>query len=897
MYIFLLTAMVQCHDTSPPSQPGAGPLSPEESLPYFETEPGFKIELLAAEPLLADPVDMEIDEYGRLYVVEMPGYPIDKNHTGRIKLLSDSDGDGRMDRVTLFAEGLVLPNGILRWKKGVLVTDAPHVLYLEDTDEDGRADKIDTVLTGFSLSNPHINVNNPVYGIDNWIYLGHRGEISTRKYQEEFGDKGSEIYFPGYPDSPRLPRNAHGRTVRFKPGGQQLEITASRTQFGQAFDTWGHHLLVDNSNHVYQEVMAARYLQRATGLAFSEATQSLSDHGNAAEIYQITDVPERQLFSPPGMMTSCSGLTAYLGGAFPSPFQENIIFVAESVSNLIHADRLTEKGATFVASRVGRAGKEFLASRDAWFRPVNMYVGPDGALYVIDYYREIIEHPEWMSDEAVAAGNLENGKDMGRIYRISAENSPPPDWTKGLSLGDMTDNDLIATLDHPNAWYRLNAQRLLVDRNNPETVPLLSDLAGNKQATAPGRLHALWTLEGMERITTPLLQQALQDSEAGVRENAIKLTEKHLKEFPGLITDLLALQDDPAPKVRFQLLCTLGDPETPEAALVRNRLLFQDVGDPWVQIAALSAPSTDPSALLPIVIDHFHENTTAYSALADKITAMIGAKGNKGEIQHLLERATTSRDTSHAVWQSAILQGLATSLKRNKDAMPFFKEKQSLLLQTCFQHPSPDVRDACMALLETTGLGEEAGINRYLARAVQAASDKNLRVQSRVEGIRFIKLAGPAPYDSLLKSFLAINEPVDVQLRALEALNKAGDLSLCTHLLERWPSMAPKVRDAALNIFLENLERTTLLLEALEKEVVQKSLLGWGREVQLMNHADENTRDRARALLRPAGEETAAKDMEKILRLEGEVNKGSVVFEQNCAQCHQVKGQSGTAYG
>src|SRR5690606_125583 len=172
-----------------------GPVAPEDALETFQLEPGFKIELLAAEPLLSDPVDMEIDEYGRLYVVEMHGYPLDKSGTGKIRLLSDTDGDGKMDKSVVFADQLVLPNVILRWKKGVLVSDAPHILYFEDTGGDGKADLIDTVLTGFSLSNPHINVNNPVYGLDNWIHLAHRGAITTRNYMEDFGDEGTEVYF------------------------------------------------------------------------------------------------------------------------------------------------------------------------------------------------------------------------------------------------------------------------------------------------------------------------------------------------------------------------------------------------------------------------------------------------------------------------------------------------------------------------------------------------------------------------------------------------------------------------------------------------------------------------------------------------------------------------------
>ena len=211
----------------------------EEALSSFEIADDFKIELIASEPLIGDPVDMEIDEYGRLYVVEMPGYPLDKSGSGKIKLLADTDGDGKMDKSTTFAENLILPNSVMRWKKGLLVTDAPHVLYFEDTNDDGKSDIRDTLLTGFALSNPQHNLNSPLLGLDNWIYLAHEGAVSTETYQREFGDPGQEIYFPDHPKAPRLSKNANGRAVRFRPDNQQLELLSSHTQFGHTFDRVG----------------------------------------------------------------------------------------------------------------------------------------------------------------------------------------------------------------------------------------------------------------------------------------------------------------------------------------------------------------------------------------------------------------------------------------------------------------------------------------------------------------------------------------------------------------------------------------------------------------------------------------------------------------------------------
>ena len=330
---------------------------------------------------------MEIDEYGRLYVVEMPGYPLDKSGSGKIKLLADTDGDGKMDKSTIFAENLILPNSVMRWKKGLLVTDAPNVLYFEDTDDDGKSDIRDTLLTGFALSNPQHNLNSPLLGIDNWIYLAHEGAVSTETYEQEFvGDPGQEIYFPGHPNAPRLSKNANGRAVRFRADSLQLEVLSSHTQFGHTFDRWGRYLLVGNANHIYHEVITESYLKENPNLLLANSTQSISDHGSAAEVFSITQNPQHQLLTDVGVITSACGLTAYLGGAFQPPYDEDVTFVAEPVSNLIHVDKITQDGTTFKASRV-KPHQEFLASTDAKFRPVNLYTGPDGALYVVDFFQ------------------------------------------------------------------------------------------------------------------------------------------------------------------------------------------------------------------------------------------------------------------------------------------------------------------------------------------------------------------------------------------------------------------------------------------------------------------------------------------------------------------------------
>ena len=891
--LIALSAMMFGCGKATDSPSASEPVAPENALSTFEVEPGFKIELLASEPLVADPVDMEIDEYGRLYVVEMHGYPLDKSGSGVIKLLSDEDGDGQMDQSTVFAEGLTLPNGIMRWKKGVLVTDAPNVLYLEDTDGDGQADRRDTVLTGFSLSNPHVNVNNPVYGLDNWVYLAHRGAISTRNYEDIFGDQGDEIYYPDQPEAPRLPKNADSRSVRFRPDRHEIEMMSSQAQFGHTFDAWGHYILGDNQVHIFQEVIPGAYLRRNPDMPISNANQLLSDHGNAAEVFQITKNPERQLFSGVGVMTSASGINAYLGGLFPAPFDQNVTFVCESVSNLVHADHLEDDGASFTASRVGRANKEFLASTDAWFRPVNTYIGPDGALYVLDYYRQIIEHPEWMSDEAIQAGGLYNGKDKGRIYRITPTDTKPADWTKGFSLGDAPAEQLVEKLASPNGWWRMNAQRLLLDRADKSVVPALVQLAKNT-ASPLGRLHALWTLEGMQELSPGLIEQALQDSEAGVRENAIKLAELHLSTTPALANALLPLQTDPSAKVKFQLLLTLGSMDTPQAAQARNHLLFENLADRWMQYAALSASSSQTAALLTKVLDRYHKEEPAYATLVQQLTTMIGAHDDPATIRALIRKAVAQG--SEKGWSAPVLEGLAQGMKRRAVSPADFEKEQTLLVSTCFDHPSDQVRKASLQVLEVVGIDHNAQATG-MEKAVAMADDRSLSDEKRAVAIDFMALGDPAPYASHLKQLITPQEQPAVQRAALNTLGGIPGPTATDYVLQAWPELTPSIRDASLNIFMKDTARINLLLNAIQEGNIQPASLGWSRSAHLMGLSDDKLRNRARALLAANDDQAANEAYQPSLQLEGKSTLGKTIYQQNCALCHQVRGDLGVAYG
>lgn len=891
--LLVLLSACQQADTPPASTP---PYAPDAALATFAVEPGFRIELFAAEPLVRDPVAMEVDEAGRLYVVEMPGYPMDTAGSGRIKLLTDTDGDGLPDTSTVFADGLVLPNGILRWKQGVLVTDAPDVLYLADTDGDGRADVREVVLTGFARSNPQHNLNTPVYGLDNGVYLAHEGAITPVVYPDLFNDAGTEVYFPARPDGPRLPQNAANRNVRFRPDTFELEALSSESQFGQTFDAWGHHFFTHNVYHIFQEAIAARYLARNPYQLVPDATANIADYGYPAEVFPITRNPQHQLLTDVGVVTSACGITWYLGGAFPQTHTD-LVFVAEPVHNLVHAMRMRPGGAVFTASRL-HEGREFLASTDSWFRPVNFYGGPDGALYLIDYYRQYIEHPEWMDEATVASGALYNGSDRGRIYRIVPDGMAPPRWLNRLALGQAPTDTLVQALHHPNGWWRRTAQRLLVDRQDTTVVPALERLL-QQAPSAEARIHALWTLQGLGRLSTASIQAALQDAAAGVRENTLRLAENRLSAIPALTTALLGMADDPDPQVRFQLLATLGSVDTPEARAVRTDLLFAGIEDRWMQVAALSAQpaSLEAQDLFPQAVARLGGRETAARREFFLRYGALAGRQPSSALAPLMAQVVGIRQVEAAWWQSAVVEGLAEGMRGTvPDPLPF---DLAALLPLFAEHRDARMRTALLTLLEVTGRPTGTLAAQAQATATRLMNDPGTTPEHRADAIRLLALADPHLDAARLEALLTPAVPVPVQVAAVEALGQTDGPHPAMFLLARWDRLAPEVRDAAVQTCMGSAERVRLLLDALAAGTVQAATIGWQRSVNLMMVEDKALRDRARALLAPTPDDTRhrALQYEQALEQPGDAARGLAVFTRVCAACHQVGGAHGQAFG
>ena len=400
--------------------PVQSPLSPGEALKAFEAAPGLKVELVAAEPLTASPCAVAFDGERRLFVAENRGYPIGPKEgekpAGVIALLEDADGDGLMDKRTVFADGLTFPNGVLPWKGGLIVTCAPDVLFLKDTDGDGVADERKVLLTGFATTgSTQLRVNDPTPGPDGWIYLAA-------------GLSGGLVTCPSHPERPALKMTSD---VRFHPETLEVQAVDGRSQFGISFDAAGNRFICMNRVPVQHVVFDSKWLRRNPGLAFSETVQDCNERNafngingghDGVRLFPISS-NITTADGHAGSFSAACGVTVWQGRGALTPECEDAVFSCDPTGNLIHADRLSPRGATFSASPL-YAGREFLASRDDWFRPVFIARGPEGALYVADMYRKVIEHPDYLSEEVRKHTDFETGKSLGRIWRVRAESRP-----------------------------------------------------------------------------------------------------------------------------------------------------------------------------------------------------------------------------------------------------------------------------------------------------------------------------------------------------------------------------------------------------------------------------------------------------------------------------------------
>ncbi|MBI4584827.1 MAG: c-type cytochrome [Planctomycetes bacterium] len=877
------------------------PLSPEEAVKSFRTAPGFEVELVAAEPDVVDPVAMAFDADGRIYVAEMLDYPIVRTPgmfgpfpEGQVRLL-ELDDQGQVARSFLFAGALTAPCSVLPYDGGVLVAAAPDLWFLKDTDGDRRADVRRPLLTGFDDSRDLYRVNSLLWGIDGWIYARGVGNTPIR-----WGDD---------PQGPAL--STEGMDFRFRPREKRFEALSGLSScFGLTMDNWGRRFFSNSASHVYQVVLPNHYLKRNPFLAAPPLVREIPDHGGVARVFRVSEpqdwrVERSESWEREGLnqkyfgrieprqdyMTSTCGAKIYREAAFPEEYQ-GCYFVCEAVGNLVHRDLLTGEGPVFTARR-GEEGREFLASTDPWCCPVGLETGPDGALYICDMYRQMIEHPGPDGGRDIPnvpypilhKYGMRAGSTMGRIYRLKSQGAS----YQKPALGRASPAELAAALDSPGAWRRSTAQRLILESPEKAAAEAIEAVAG-KSAHPAARAQALWTLEALGKLEPRLIAAALKDESAGVRENAIKLAEAHLAEAPALAEELLGMAGDPNASVRYQLAFTLGEVQSPARLGALLDIARLAAAEPYTRAAILSSSADEEAALFRrAAADPALEN------LLGELARLIGARLERLEIAMLLGLiGELPGDAARA----AALRGLAKGIEqRGKKDLPVPGARAGL--EPFEASASAEVRGAAGKLASLIRTLSDAELKAAVEKAAALALDESKPVEERREAVSILgsgELAGAA---AALAQLLKPRHPEALQLAAIQALDAHAVPGVAEILFASWPRLSPAARLKALESALHRKERLLPLLEAMTEGVIAPSFLDSSQRAQLLSNPDAEVAKAARAVLEDTAGRIDPQLFEKhkgALELKGDSQRGEPVFKKLCHPCHQSGGE-GTAVG
>ncbi|HVA48659.1 MAG TPA: PVC-type heme-binding CxxCH protein [Pirellulales bacterium] len=846
--------------------PRIPPVEPDRTLETFTVQPGYRVELVAAEPLVNDPVAAAFDENGRLYVVEMRGYSEEADELlSRVRLLKDTDGDGRFEESLVFVDKLSWPTAIVCYDGGVFIGDAPDILYCKDTDGDGRADERKTVFTGFSKANVQGLLNSFHWGLDNRIH----GATSTSGGSVRRAD-----------DPQAKPVNLNGRDFAFDPRTRELVATSGGAQHGMSFDAWGRKFDCSNSDHIQQVMYDDRYIARNPYLSAPGPRKSIAADGPQAEVFRTSPVEPWRIVRTrlrvsgaapgpiegggraAGYFTGATGVTIYKGDAWDTGGEEWAI-IGDVGSNLVHRKRLEANGLEFVARRIDEKS-EFVSSRDLWFRPAQFMNVPDGALYILDVYREVIEHPASLPPMIKRHLDLTSGRDRGRIYRIAPDGFQP---RKPPALGRATTADLVALLEHPNAWHRETASRLLWQRQDKTAVPLLEKLV--KESPSPlGRMHACYALAGLKSLGSAALVRGLGDEHAGVREHCVKLAEPAMNESDELADRVVAMVDDDDLRVRYQLAFSLGDLKSPRRLTALAALARRDAGDRWMRLAIQSSLGEGADQVLSqLAADAAFRQSDSGMTFLDSLARQIGTANRQAELQATL-RTIDELAKTDATAAGAIVRGLAAGLT------------------------------ARGAKLETALTGESATaarriIGQLLASARTTAADQNQAVNRRVSAIDTLALAPLAEVEDDLTGLVHGRQPQEVQRAALRTLGRFNGPAVATIVLGAWPGLGPTVRGAAADVLFSRPAWIATLFDAVERGEINANDLDAARLKLLASHSDAAIRERAKKLfasLAIGRRQDVVEAYRDVLTTPGDAGRGKATFKKICAACHRVEG-------
>lgn len=848
------------------------PVAPEDALGTMRlSSDQYRIELVAAEPLVQDPINIAFGADGKLWVVEMGDYPRGERG-GRIKYLEDTTGDGKYDRATVFLDQLAFPTGVMPWRDGVLLTVAPDILFARDTDGDGRADQVESIYTGFKLANPQHRISGFTYGLDHSLHCAagdNQGEIKSLK-------TGQVI-------------NASGRDIQIWPDTGGLAATSGRTQFMRSRDDWGQWFGNDNSRPMYHYPVDAAYLKRNPAVSYDNGQQQLFDPPVAPPVFPATSAAVRynDLYAANRFTSACSSSVSR------SPHFDvdgvKAAFICEPVHNLVHRALLIPQGASYRAGRSAiEQDREFLASTDPWFRPVRSDIGPDGALWVVDMYRQTIEHPEWIPQAWQTQLDLYAGGNAGRIYRIVPRDGAAPLPGRIDQLNSVA---LVELLRSPIGPLRDIAARLLVERSSSADVTVgqsgwmarLGELA-DQQESAFGRVQALSLLEVLGKLESPRIVSALKADDPGVLLVAVRLAESRLATAKadadasdpaaGLVAALAPLADHSDARVVLAVALAMGNSDAPAAGQILARIASRDSVDSWTRTALLSSAAPHADALLAALLERVRQHPgelpestlTLISGLLD--TAVKGGQDVVAKLRAPIAEASgdaASVDVrlSLAVSVAGSIEKIDAESAEARDLIaPIYRESLGIAIDDS----QPEYRRLKALELFGRGLGE--------VETEQAA----------------------------LTELLAPQVPVAIQRRAIAVLANLDRNGFVDFVVRRWPAMTASVRNDCVNRMLSRQAWIGEWLAVLEAGTVGVNELSAAARQQLLHSGSRSMMVRAQRLIESPTGSLAKQELVQAYLTQfaasdessGSPLDGAALYTQHCGACHTPDEQGRT---
>ena len=913
--------------------PEGGPQKPEDTLKALEIHPDFKLTLVAAEPLITKPMNFDWDPAGRLWVAETPEYPNGrrgmrpdyrgkewKDHGGidpavgqqerkaldKISILTSSKGDGVMDKKVVFYEGLELVTGFVFYKDGVIVTQAPDILFLRDTDGDGTCDKVEKLYTGLGTRDTHAVINNPRWGWDGWIYATHgysAGEVTSADGSKKFGNIGSGV-------------------VRFKADGSAFEQYSSR-----GGNTWGLHVTGDNrffwtqptSGTLLSQVVLPEYALARGKVGNTQSSSVIIGAQKSFPAMTWEQMAYVQI-DRVGDFTAGAGCAIYDGGSWPAEYNGDY-FCTEPTINIIAHQRLTPAGSTYSAKKLpGREKTEFIRSRDMWWRPIEVRVGPDGAVYIGDFYNQAVIHNDTRGpdhNKVNAAVRPDRDHYFGRIWRIDHKDA------KKLTVPDLSKagvKELAKALEFPSAHVRMTASRLLIEKHAPEPGSSFPSDAASAVATAiksgssEARVAAMWTNYGIANAFVDNVVRLLADKDATIRRNAALVAEGQLTAIALPIGDDPSVSDfrkselerigkiqielskavsDTDAQVRVAALRALATRELNDVAAKAIIAAWPKLDDDWQRSAAVGALNQNPSAAIAAALDS--ADSAQYAQLVGQLASAIAWRNNVDAAAKLVI-ALAGKPASTDALKSAILEKLG----KLKDAPVMTPELSAALAKLLVSGANSSVLPLAAKWDKAGALkGEVAKLSGSLLSAVANAKADDATRLAAARSLISLRSSDATILPAVVKQ-LAAGTP-GFQRGLIAALGETDDVSVGTALSAAYEKLPADVQAPAFDTLLKRADWTLAFLDALKSNAVDVTKLGPTTAARLRTHPDKGVAKRATDMLAELNPQTKAKK-EAIAKLlpvvegKGDPAKGKALFTTTCAICHKF-GDGGADIG